>query len=200
MNLQLIGYASLVIASLSYLFYITDILRRKTKPHAFTWLVWAIAGFSVCVIQLADGAGPGAWVNGYAALMCGVIFLLALKYGERNIVLTDWIFLTSALIAYLLWLLTNNAVVSVILFAAIDILSFLPTFRKSFHKPSEETANMYWLTTIEYGLSLIAIQHFTFTTALYPIVVVVTYGLFAIVLYVRRYQLKQKSATIAPHE
>lgn len=190
MNLELIGYASLVIASLSYLFYITDILRRKTKPHAFTWLVWAIAGFSVYVIQITDGAGPGAWVNGYAALMCGAIFLLALKYGERNIVLVDWIFLISAVIAYISWLLTNQAIISVILFAAIDILSFLPTFRKSYHKPAEETASMYWLTTIEYGLSLIAIQHLTFTTALYPMVVVVTYGLFAIILYVRRYQLR----------
>lgn len=190
MNVQLLGYASLLFATLSYIFYITDILRRKTKPHAFTWLIWAVAGCSVYVIQLTEGAGPGAWVNGYAAIVCSSIFLLSLKFGERNIARSDWIFLFAALIAYVIWLATKQAWLSVILLAAVDILSFFPTYRKSYHKPGEETANMYWLTAIEYGFSLLAIQSMSFVTAFYPLVVIVTYSAFAIVLYVRRYQLR----------
>lgn len=190
MNLQFIGYASLVIASLSYLFYITDILRRKTKPHAFTWLVWAIVASTVYIIMLSEGAGPGAWINGYAALACGIIFLFALKYGERNIVMADWLFLSGAIIAYGIWLVTKQAIVSVILLAVIDILCFLPTFRKSYHKPAEETASMYWLTAIEYSLSVLAVERFVFVNVFYPLFVVVIYGLFAIILYVRRYQLR----------
>lgn len=190
MNVQLLGYVSLFFATLSYLFYITDILRRKTKPHAFTWLVWSIVAFTAYVIMLTEGAGPGAWINGYAALMCGIIFLLALKYGERNIGFADWIFLTGAIIAYGIWLLTNQAIISVILLAVIDILCFLPTYRKSYNKPHEETVNMYWLTAIEYSVSVLAVERFVFVNVFYPLFVVVIYGLFAIMLYVRRYQLR----------
>lgn len=189
MHGQLIGYFSLLISTISYVIYIRDIIRGKTKPHAFSWLVWSILGLSVFVIQTTEGAGPGAWVNGYAGLSCAFIFLLTLKFGERNIVKADWLFLMSASLAYLLWLVTKQALLSIVLLTTIDFFGFLPTYRKSYHKPWEETANMYWLSAVKYAVSLFAISTLSLVNVFYPIVLVLLNGLFAAMLHVRRYRI-----------
>lgn len=196
MTAELIGYISLIVSTVSYIIYITDILHRKTKPHAFSWLVWSILGLSVWFIQTAEGAGPGAWVNGYAGLACAVIFLLTVKFGERKIVLADWIFLISAGLAYVLWLVTKQALPSLILLTTIDFFGFLPTYRKSYHRPWEETANMYWLSAIKYAISLFAITQLSLINVLYPVVLVMLNSGFTVMLYVRRYQLAKASRTL----
>jgi hypothetical protein len=63
----ILGLVATGIAFVSYLPYFRDILANRTKPHAFSWLVWAsLTGISFFG-QLAVGAGPGAWVMGFTA-------------------------------------------------------------------------------------------------------------------------------------
>lgn len=184
--LTLVGIGSLIVSTISYVIYITDIIKGKTKPHSFSWLVWSVLGLTVFLIQTVEGAGAGAWVNGYSAIACAVIFLLALKFGEKKIVLVDWIFLAGACLSYVLWLVTKHALPSIILLTTIDFFGFLPTYRKSYHKPFEESASMYWLSSLKYVLSILATSNLTLVNLLYPIVLMLLNGLFTVMLYVRR--------------
>ncbi len=185
-----LGIIATVIAVISYVGYFRDIFKGKTKPHAFSWLIWTIVTGIAFFGQLSGSAGPGAWVTGFTAIVCIGIFIASLKYGRSNIVKLDWFFLTGAGIAILLWILLKGPLLSVILATAIDCFAFIPTIRKSIHKPYEETLSLYAINTVKFFLSLLALQNFTLLTALYPASwVILNFG-FVVFLILRRNKLK----------
>src|SRR3990167_9255905 len=130
MNVYL-GILATLIAIYAYIPYFRNIFRGKTKPHAFSWFVWFLLTAIAFFAQVSDNAGPGAWVTGFTAVICFVIFIFGLKRGEKDIVWIDWLSLVGALLALGLWAITNEPLLSVILITLIDALGFVPTFRKS---------------------------------------------------------------------
>jgi len=192
MSLKLLfGLFSIALALIGYIPYIQDILAHKTKPHAFSWLVWAILSAIAFGIQLTKHGGPGAWLMGFTACITFFIFLLASKYGEKNIVLLDWACLSLSLIALGLWVLVDKPLESVLLIAFVDAVGgFVPTFRKAFPKPYEETLILYYLYAVSLGCSLLALQSFTLITAFYPASFVAINLLMATFLSIRRRQLR----------
>ncbi len=65
------------------------LLRKKTIPHTFTFLVWSIASSITWALQVYGGAGVGASITFVVTSACIFIFLLSLKYGEKHIVALD---------------------------------------------------------------------------------------------------------------
>jgi len=86
---EYLGFTATAIAFVSYLPYFRDIFANKTKPHAFSWLVWGALTAIGFAGQVAGHAGPGAWVTGFTALICFLIFIAALFKGKKNIVFVD---------------------------------------------------------------------------------------------------------------
>lgn len=187
---DILGFLAVVIAFVGYVPYFRDILANKTKPHAFSWLVWGILTGIAFFGQVAGKAGPGAWVTGFTAVICLIIFVFGLVKGRKNIVFVDWLSLLGAGIALFLWFLTKEPLLSVILITIIDALAFFPTFRKSFMKPSEETATTYSLSGLKFVLSIFALNKISIITALYPLSLVLMNWIFVGMLIMRRKQLK----------
>jgi hypothetical protein len=73
----------------------------------------------------------------------------------------------------------------------IDIFAFIPTFRKSFTKPEQETATTYALDALKFFLSILALEAFTPVTYLYPAAIVLLDSSFVAMLLIRRRQLKK---------
>src|SRR5947199_9165168 len=140
---ELFGFAATILALISYVPYFRDIFAKKTKPHAFTWLVWGVLTFIAFVGQIVGKAGAGAWVTGMTALVCLIIAGLAVRDGQRDIARLDWIALGGAVIALICWFLTRGPLLSVILITIIDNLGFVPTLRKSYFRPHEQTLSTY---------------------------------------------------------
>ena len=182
-----LGILAIVIGVYSYIPYFRDIFAGKTKPHAFSWFVWFLLTGIAFFAQASDGGGAGAWVTGFTALVAFAIFVAALRVGRKNIAPVDWFFLVGSLTSLGLWAVTKNPVGSIILITIIDMLAFIPTFRKSYHKPTEETAITYALSAMKFAVGLAALDTVSVTTALYPFSLVITNGLFvAMVLWRRR--------------
>lgn len=188
----ILGVSATIVALVSYIPYFRDIFRGKTKPHTFSWLVWGILTAIGFAGQIAGGGGAGSWVTGFTALASFSIFTLALKRGEKNIVLADWLSLLGAAVALILWPVTKGPLLSVILITIIDAFGFAPTFRKSFTKPHEETSITYLLSATKFAIALVALDRFSVVTALYPIYLVLANGAFVLLLAVRRSQLKRR--------
>ena len=160
---------SVLIAFIGFAPYISDVIKRKTKPHALSWLVWSILGVIGFSIQITHNAGPGAWLFGVSTLITSAIFILSLKYGERNILIVDWLSFLLAGLALFLWLIVKRPLASVILLAFTDAIGgFFPTFRKSITKPHEETLALYYLYAVSLACSLVALRSFSLVNALYP--------------------------------
>lgn len=176
-----------------YYFYFRDIFAHKTKPHAYSWLVWVLLTTIAFAGQLHDSGGVGSYVTGVTTAVSFVIFFLAVKQGEKDITRSDRINLAAALLAIVPWLIIGNPVFSVILISIIDFLGFLPTIRKSWHKPHEETLIHYVLAGLKFVLAIIALENYTISTWFYPATLVAANLFFVAMLVTRR----KKYVTIA---
>ena len=185
---EIIGVTAIAITFVGYIPYFRDIFRGKTKPHAFSWLVWGILNAIAFAGQISDNGGPGTWAVGLTAAALFAIFGLALFKGEKNIKPFDWFCLASAGIALVPWLLTSEPLLSVILITIIDLFGFLPTVRKAYKKPHQETLSTFILNTLKYFLIVLALRQYTFVTTLFPAAVALMNGLFVAMLLVRRRQ------------
>lgn len=184
-----LGIIATVMAFVSYIPYIRNMLSGKTKPHAFSWLVWGTLTAIAFVGQVSEGAGPGAWVTGFTACVSFFIFVTALRTGEKDIAKSDWLSLVGAGVAMLLWWATSDPLIAVILITLIDALGFFPTFRKSYHKPYEETAITFAISGLKFVIAIIALENLTPTTWLYPASLVLMNGIFVVMLLIRRKQV-----------
>ena len=70
---ELLAAAAIVLTFAMFVPYILSIHAGRTKPHAFSWIIWALATFVVFLAQLADRGGPGAWPIGVSGLITAYI-------------------------------------------------------------------------------------------------------------------------------
>lgn len=189
-----VALVSIVITLIGYFYYFRDIFAGKTKPHAFSWLVWASLTAIAFAGQLSDGGGTGAWVTGVTAAISFVIFALAITKGEKNVTKSDRFNLLGALFALVLWFVTSDPLLSIILITVVDFLGFMPTIRKSYHKPREETLIHYVLAGLKFALAIVALEHYSVVTWLYPASLVAANLFFVLLLVTRR----RKIAPVEP--
>ncbi len=185
----IIGGLATIIGLVSYIPYFRDIFNGKTKPHFFSWFIWALLTGIAFFAQVIDKAGPGAWVTGLTAFICLLIAILALKKGEKEITKSDWMCFIAALIGIAVWIKTDEPLFAVVLVTLVDAIAYIPTFRKSYYKPQEETLIEYELATLKFFISLFALQSLTLTTWLYPASLVLTNGAFVVMNIMRRRKL-----------
>ena len=141
--------------------------------------------------QLSDNAGPGAWITGISAAFTFFIAIIGyIKRSEITITRTDTITFVAALTSIPLWLVTDTPLYSVILITIIDAIAFYPTFAKTWHRPDQELPFQTIMAALKFILSLFALNNYTIITVLYPLSLVIMNTGFLIVLYGRRWALK----------
>lgn len=182
----LISIISVILVFVGYVPYILDILKRKTTPHAFTFLVWSIASSITWALQVQGGAGVGAWITFAVSAICIFIFLLSLKYGEKSITFFDILFLILALVSLFLWLVVKQPILSVVLIVLTDVLGFGPTVRKSWNKPESETLFTWWVAAFRHTLGIFALEKFNLLTLLYPVVWTLANLAFCLILIAKK--------------
>lgn len=174
------------IAIVSYVPYIRDMRLGKTKPHAFSWLIWSILAYIAGIAQLTNGGGVGSMVALVTATICLWIAVVAYEDGSVAITKSDWASLISAIAAIPVWLITKQPLLSVIIISVIDVVGFWPTFRKSFNAPHQETLSTHYLSTIKHVITIAAQQRYSLVTVLYPASLGATTALFVAMLLFRR--------------
>jgi len=158
----------------AFLPYIRGIVSGTTRPHVFSWIIWGSTTFVVFLAQLYDRGGAGAWPIGVSGAITIVIAILAyLNRSDITITRTDWLFFITALSSLPLWYMTANPLWSVIVLTMVDVLGFGPTFRKAYHEPGSESVVFYLLFSIRNLLVIVALEHYSVTTVLFPAVIAV---------------------------
>jgi uncharacterized protein with PQ loop repeat len=182
----ILGIIATVIGLIGYATYFKDIIKKRIKPHAFSWFIWGILQSLVFFAQTSKGAGAGAWAVGAPALLNFIIFVIAIFRGEKEITRLDKASLLLALLGIALWAITTDPLWSVIIATGVDVVGFVPTVRKSYKKPNEEAVTEFALSAISFGISLFALQSVNMTTVLYPASLVVTNTVFVAMVMIRR--------------
>ena len=144
-------------------------LRNKTKPHAYSWLIWAITqGIAVSALLYGGGGWGGFGLIAGTVLALGV-FLLSLKYGSPNITRADTFILIAALSAILVWWQLESALLAVLMVTAIDIAGYIPSIRKTYADPSSEILSTWIFFLITDIFSLLALSEYNVLTTTYLI-------------------------------
>lgn len=184
-----LGLLASAIAFYSYVPYFRDLFAGKTKPHSFSWLIWFMLTAIAFVAQVQDGGGPGAWATGLTAVLAFVIFVASLRKGEKHISYLDWASLAAAFVAMGLWAISDGPLLSVVLVTVVNAFGYVPTFRKSYHKPHEETSITYSLSAVKFAVAIAALTEFTVITLLFPLSVIIICLLLVMMLSLRRKRL-----------
>lgn len=190
---SLVSTIAIVLTFVGYAPYLIDLVRRKIRPHIFSWLVWAIVTSIIFGLQISAGAGRGAYVTLAVAGLSLAVFLLALKNGNRDIKKIDVVFFVLAILCVPLWLVVKQPVLSIVVLSTIDMLGFAPTVRKSWNEPHSETLALYVITTFRHGRSILGLFEYNIVTILFPLTWVFANAAFAVLLIVRRKQLGHSS-------
>lgn len=187
----ILGITAVILTFVGYSPYIWSIVKGKTKPHIYTWLVWMLDAFIIFALQITHGAGIGAFTTLAAGLLCLTVLVLTLaKKGKSEIKPIDTVFLVLAFIALAIWLFAKQPLVSALLITSVDLLGFVPTVRKSWYKPYSENVYFYIINSLRFVLALAALQEYSIITIIYPGVWLTVGGLFALMLVVRRKLVK----------
>ena len=192
---EMVGAAGSLVTFAGCVPYALSTLRGHTKPHAFSWLIWAIATSIAVAAQLVKGSGAGAWPMACSAFFCCVIAVAGLMRGDLGATRLDrWMFAT-ALLAIPLWYITSDACVALVLMMLIDALAFGMTMRKAWTRPQEEMAFSYVMYAVAMALSLFALQAHTVMTVLYPAFVLAANATTALLVFGRRRALSTYSSS-----
>jgi hypothetical protein len=165
---EILGGIAFVGAIIGTVPYIVSILKKKTRPHMFTWLVWAILTIMICVIQITEGAGPAVWHMLITALTTTIIAILSFFLGEKQGSRLDWLAFISSLAAIPLWIVTKDPTASAVLLTVIDVVAFWPTVSKTWKHPHGENLFYYCVWLLRYPLATAAIANWNLANAVYP--------------------------------
>lgn len=184
-----------LISSFIYIIWIfpywRDVLRKRTIPHPFSFLVWLIiTGFNSYILLIN---------HEYLAFIPGCISCLFLLfwtvygfYAFRKIRINwfDYFCITLSILFLIYYFLWRNITNAVILSAIIDFLAFLPTFKKGWIQPWTETNVLYFFSAVGNIFALLALIGPSFETSLFWLYLVIANLVFFIMVILRRWYLK----------
>lgn len=162
------GALALFLVFVDYIPYVASILKGKTKPHLYSWIIWATLGILAFAMQASSGLNPGLWATAASAAF-GVFIIghCLLKSKNQSATLSDKVCLAVALLAIPVWLLEKNAVIAMSLVSGIGLLAAWPTLRKSIKAPKEEALFPWTISAVWPVISLFAVSEFTLVTQIY---------------------------------
>ena len=184
---ELLSAVAVAVTFVAFFPYIRSIIQGTLRPHVFSWVIWGSTTFIVFLAQLEDKGGAGAWPIGVSGVITIFIALLAyLKRADVTITRVDWLFFLSALSSLPLWYFTSDPVWAVIILTVVDVLGFGPTIRKTYIHPYSESLVFFSLFAARNLIVIMALENYTVTTVLFPLVTAIACVLLVAMISYRR--------------
>ncbi|MEY2665062.1 MAG: hypothetical protein RLZZ480_167 [Candidatus Parcubacteria bacterium] len=178
---HIVGIIGTLLVTASYVPYIYHILKRTTKPHIYTWILWSLTQAFATTAILEGGGGWFSAANvGAGAVLAFTTLLLSIKYGSRNITRFDTFALLTGFFAAIVWWYFDHPVIAISMIALIEVIGFLPTYRKTWNEPWSESILAWTLFVAGNLCALYALDEYNLLTSLY--IVTMTAASFILIL------------------
>lgn len=163
----LFAAGSLIFSLSGDFFYIKDIFWGHTRPHIYTWLIWVITQGTAAALVLHGG---GQW--GSVQLIAGTVInisvvIFCIRRGTKNITRADTITFIAALLAIVVWWQMDNPFLAALMIAVIDVVGYLPTYRKTYHEPHSEHVGAWLGFAAANIFAVLALSEYNFLTLSY---------------------------------
>ncbi len=171
--LQTLGLIAGVLSVITYVPYLRDIFRLKTKPERATWFIWAVLSGIAFFSQMAKGATDSLWLVGVQTLGVIVVFVLSIRYGVGGFVRRDMIALGAAGLGLVLWFYTSEAAYALLIAIAIDAIGASLTVLKAYRDPESETLSTWVLSGTAGIFATFAVGSFDYILLAFPVYVII---------------------------
>lgn len=173
--------------------YIWDTLKGKTRPNIVTWFTWGLLSGITAFAALDGHATQTAIFAGMTALCDVAIVLAGLRYGIKKYTAFDIVCQLLAVLGIILWQITRQPAVAVLLNIISDLIGALPTYRHIWLDPYEETLKTFVIATLASALAIISLASFAFIASAYPLYIFASCVSLAGLIALRRYVWTDKS-------
>lgn len=185
---QYLVFVGAIVMFYGSLSYIWATLRGETKPNKVTWLLWGIAP----LIGTAAAFSDGVRLATLPVLVTGMVPLIvfAASFVNKNaywkLARVDYICGFIAILALVLWRITDDPIIAIQFAILSDALAALPTFIKSWKFSETESGIAYTTGIIGNATSFFAIKTGNFSEWAFPVCLVATNALIALAIYRKR--------------
>lgn len=182
-------YIAASIRILAGLLYIKSILKGKTRPSAVSWLIWSVSPF---IAFFAATFSEGFKLASLVTLALGISPLLVFitasvtKNHLFKLTLPDLICGILAIISLICWLITKNPILTISFAILADLISTIPTLKKSYYYPDTEYAPTYSLAILAMSITLLANKETTSYSLIYPTYILLMNLLVASIIITRK--------------
>ncbi len=171
--------------------YIIDTAKGKTHPNIVTWLTWTLVNLINTAAALSTGALQTALFGGFSALSTGTIAVMGVKRGVKRYTPFDIGCQVFAVIGIIIWKLTNQPDLAIIIALIVDYAAVLPTWRHAWLAPFAETWQGFAIGGSSAVLTLFAIAHFNFVSLAFPVAIAASNMVTVGIILIRRRQAPQ---------
>lgn len=166
---QIFFILSIVSGFVSQTIGIYFIFKGSFKPQRTTRFIY----FILNSLFLGTLITQGSWDAFGLALAQGlggtIIFILSFKYGMGGYERTDVLTLVGALTTIIIWKLTDNPTLALLLSIVVDIIAFYPTLIKIYKHPETEDRRFYLSDIISSLFSVLSLQRLLIGDIAYPL-------------------------------
>jgi hypothetical protein len=189
------------VALIAYVPYLIDMFRGKNQPHLYTWISIFLVTSVVAWLQIVGGAGVGAIPTVLGVLVDAVILFYCFRFGTKDVVFMDKVCLAisvAGVVTYIIF--RSHPVLSLAIVTAAEMISFIPTFRKTRNDPYSESLPSYYLLMLKLALILVALEEYNLLTVSYSVLWLVMFIVFLSCTYYWRSRVKSgKHKSKHPH-
>jgi hypothetical protein len=182
-----LGVAAAVIGLADMAPYVRDTVRRCTRPHCGTWLIWTALAVVVSLSQHADG---GSWSVAMAvaqAITNGLVLALAIRLGTSCVSGPEVTLIALAGAGVAGWLLAHDPLVATACVIAADLIAAGMMVPKAWRDPGSETLSTFAWASLAGALSAAAVGAPEPSLLLYPAYYCLVNGGLALLIVGRRW-------------
>jgi len=137
--------------------YLSDIIKRRTKPRIVSWFNWTLLTGIATAAALAEHQYASAFITGVGTICTALIVILSLRYSsDRKFETLDVVCQICAVIGLVLWASFDNPTLALVASMSIDFIVGLPTWKHAWFKPWEETAAPFVLAVVGAACAIVA--------------------------------------------
>ncbi len=183
---ELFGLLSGILPIIGIVAYIRDILRRKTKPHRSSFLIWAVLNSIAVSAMFAKGATWSLIMPAVGVLEVLTTFMLSLRYGVGGFSKNDYAALSLAGFGLILWHFTRQPLVALLIVIVIDAIGMALTVAKTYKHPHTETFSSWFLSAIAAVCAMLAVGRWAPSLLVYPLCIALGNGTVCATILLRR--------------
>jgi hypothetical protein len=176
--------------------YLRDTLKGTTSPNRVSWFLWAFAPMVAFSAEVEHGVGMASMMT--FALGFGPLLVFFASFVNRQAVwkLTrfDGVCGVLSIVAILLWQLTGEGNVAILLAILADGLAAVPTIIKSYKNPESENWQVFFFWALSAAITLMTIKTWDFAHYGFPVYIFITFTMLVVLIKLRTVAMRQKLA------